>query len=30
MGLQIVDALTRSWGVRPRSTDVWFELDRVG
>ena len=25
-GLRLVDALSRAWGVRERSTDVWFEL----
>jgi two-component sensor histidine kinase len=25
-GLQIVDQLVADWGVRPRTTDVWFEL----
>ena len=30
MGLQIVDALAQSWGVRSRSTDVWFELGGSG
>jgi two-component sensor histidine kinase len=26
LGLQIVDALASGWGVRPNSSDVWFEL----
>jgi anti-sigma regulatory factor (Ser/Thr protein kinase) len=26
LGLQIVSALCREWGVRPDSTRVWFEL----
>jgi two-component sensor histidine kinase len=26
LGLQIVDALTRNWGVDPGTTRVWFEL----
>jgi two-component sensor histidine kinase len=25
-GLQIVDRIASSWGVRARTTDVWFEL----
>jgi two-component sensor histidine kinase len=25
-GLRLVDTLTRAWGVRAGSTDVWFEL----
>jgi two-component sensor histidine kinase len=25
-GLRLVDALSRAWGVRDASTDVWFEL----
>jgi hypothetical protein len=25
-GLQIVDQIASDWGVRPRTTDVWFEL----
>ncbi len=25
-GLQIVDRLASDWGVRPRTSDVWFEL----
>jgi two-component sensor histidine kinase len=25
-GLQIVDQIASAWGVRPRTTDVWFEL----
>ena len=25
-GLRLVDALSRAWGVREGSTDVWFEL----
>jgi two-component sensor histidine kinase len=25
-GLRLVDALSRAWGVRDGSTDVWFEL----
>jgi two-component sensor histidine kinase len=25
-GLRLVDALSRAWGVREASTDVWFEL----
>ena len=25
-GLRLVDALSREWGVREASTDVWFEL----
>lgn len=28
LGLRLVDALSTSWGVRPHSTDVWFELLR--
>lgn len=27
IGLLVVDALTRSWGVHPNSSHVWFELD---
>ena len=27
LGLQIVDALASAWGVRPRSTRVWFRID---
>ncbi len=30
MGLRIVDALSRTWGVRPRSSSVWFELGLSG
>ena len=30
IGLRIVDALTRSWGVYPRSSHVWFELAAAG
>jgi two-component sensor histidine kinase len=29
-GLQIVDRITSDWGVRPRTTDVWFELPADG
>jgi two-component sensor histidine kinase len=29
-GLQIVDQITSDWGVRPRTTDVWFELPPDG
>ena len=29
-GLQIVDQVTADWGVRPRTTDVWFELPANG
>ncbi|MFL5871050.1 MAG: ATP-binding protein [Solirubrobacterales bacterium] len=25
-GLQIVDQVSSAWGVRPRTSDVWFEL----
>jgi two-component sensor histidine kinase len=27
-GLRIVDQLASDWGVRPRTSDVWFELGR--
>ena len=30
IGLRIVDALTRSWGVYPRSSHVWFQLAAAG
>jgi two-component sensor histidine kinase len=29
-GLQIVDQIASDWGVRPRTTDVWFELSANG
>jgi hypothetical protein len=29
-GLQIVDRLATSWGVRPGTSDVWFELTNEG
>jgi two-component sensor histidine kinase len=29
-GLQIVDRIAADWGVRPRTTDVWFELAATG
>ena len=29
LGLQIVDAVASAWGVRPRSTRVWFRIDPI-